>query len=578
MFNVDHQRSGCLRWRVVAGLLSARQWLQFVLLTLTRIVVGFCDIAVAAATYWLFQLLEQRPSAQRFPWIPHTVLDAALLSSFLVVVRASVDLASSRSVFHWIQRLHGDFLLQLTRGYSELKWTRFVRRNRAELLHHTIDTTREAADFYHRCLELIAGVAIVAAMAAALVVESATAALGFSCAVAAFYGLHRLLIRNGVQQAAAGREVSLNRLRKIVTGVFASAREIRAYDIHSFFRRRIRNEAEAYAAHHRRAVFLPQFARIAADQGAVLLFLGLIAVAAAQHGDPRRLLSLLAFYFVLSRRLLPLLSQLSLVAGQMEGCWENVRILEAELAECRDHRTQAPAAPLPRHGFVLELHHVSFWYHADKPLLRSVDFRLRAGEVAVLHGASGMGKTSLLNLIAGVLQPVNGCICVDRSSIACVPQEVFLLDDSIRNNLLFGLTPRCDEDLMRALSLAGLADDVSTQPGGLDTQIGDNGALLSGGQRQRLGLARAILRGSGLLLLDEATAALDPENERRILAGLSARGAAILLVSHHPHVSTFAHRVYRLHNGCLREETPQDSELPATAVASRTRTPVAAHR
>ena len=578
MFNVDHQRSGSPRRRVAARLLSARQRLLFVLLTVTRVAVGLCDIAVAAATYWLFQLLELQSPPHRFAWIPHTVLGAALLGSILVVVRAAMDMASSRSVFHWIQRLHGDFLLRLTSGYSELQWTRFVCRNRAELLHHTIDTTREAADFYHRCLEMTAGAAVVAAMAAALVAESATAALAFGCAVAAFYGLHRLLIRNGVQHAAADREASLNRLQKIVTGVFASAGEIRAYNIHSFFRRRIRSEAEAYAAHHRRAVFLPQFARIVADQGAVLLFLGLIAVAAAQHGDTRRLLSLLAFYFVLSRRLLPLLSQLSLIAGQMESSWENVRILEAELTECRDGRAFVSAAPLPQRGYVLELHHVSFWYHADRPLLRSVDFRLRAGEVAVLHGTSGIGKTSLLNLIAGVLQPVNGSICVDRSSIACVPQEVFLLDDSIRSNLLFGLAPRCDEVLMRALSLASLADYVTAQPAGLDTQVGDNGALLSGGQRQRLGLARAILRGSGLLLLDEATAALDPEIERRILTGLSASGAAILLVSHHPHVRTFAHRVYRLHNGCLREETRQGSEVHARAVATRARAPVAADR
>src|SRR6185437_12057643 len=103
-----------------------------------------------------------------------------------------------------------------------------------------------------------------------------------------------------------------------------------------------------------------------------------------------------------------------------------------------------------------------------------------------------------------------------------VPQEIALLDDSIRNNLLFGLPNKSDQELMAALATAQLTDFVAAQPSRLDTGVGDNGALFSGGQRQRLGLARAILRGPRLLLLDEATSALDAENERRILESLSA--------------------------------------------------------
>jgi ATP-binding cassette subfamily B protein len=128
------------------------------------------------------------------------------------------------------------------------------------------------------------------------------------------------------------------------------------------------------------------------------------------------------------------------------------------------------------------------------------------------------------------------------------------LDDSIRNNLLFGLQGKSDEELMRALAAAVLDGFVETQPLGLDTGIGDNGALLSGGQRQRLGLARAILRQSQLLLLDEATSALDEENERQVLENLSASGKAILLVTHRVHTHSLARRVFRIEQGLLIEE------------------------
>jgi ABC-type bacteriocin/lantibiotic exporter with double-glycine peptidase domain len=133
-----------------------------------------------------------------------------------------------------------------------------------------------------------------------------------------------------------------------------------------------------------------------------------------------------------------------------------------------------------------------------------------------------------------------------------------LLDDSIRNNLLFGLTAKSDAELMNALALANLREFVEEQQLGLDTCVGGNGILFSGGQRQRLGLARAILRGPRLLLLDEATSALDEENESRVLAGLRMSGVAVCLVTHRAPRGDFAQRVFRLERGRLIEESIQE--------------------
>jgi ABC-type multidrug transport system fused ATPase/permease subunit len=216
----------------------------------------------------------------------------------------------------------------------------------------------------------------------------------------------------------------------------------------------------------------------------------------------------------------------------------------------------------------LELDRVSFSFNGGPPILRDVTFCIRRREVVVLHGVSGSGKSSLMNLIAGVLQPAGGVIRVDRASAAYVPQDTALLDDSIRNNLLFGLPAKSDAELMNALVVANLAEFVAAQPRGLDADIGDNGVLFSGGQRQRLGLARAILRGARLLLLDEATSALDEENESQILDKLRASGMAVLLVTHRALKQDFADRVFRLEEGRLIEETTELMPVPIAPVES----------
>jgi ABC-type multidrug transport system fused ATPase/permease subunit len=551
-------------FQVAFRLMQRRQRFLFAWLVVERVAVGVCDLLVAGAMYVLFLLLQGGSPPHHFWWTPKTTLVAALITAAMIVLRSALDLWATRRVVGYVQNLHKDFLLRLTHGYSEMRWGSFVECNRSELLNHTVNTAREAATFYHYSIEMTAAVAVVLIMTVALVYQSPAAACGLGAAVLLFYGVHRFLIRERLQRAASEREQSLRMLQRRLADVFASGKEIRTYQNQDFFHGRIREQAGSLGVSSRQVALLPLVARILSDQGVVLLFLGVVVAVQLRHGDVRQLLSLLVFYFVLSRRLLPLISQISLTAGQVESTCENVRIVDSELTKCRLQRTPPRPIQLPAAGFVLELDGVSFAFGEDTPILRDVHLRLSAGESVVLCGVSGSGKSSLLNLMAGVSQPDAGVVRVDRSSVAYVPQEIILLDDSIRNNLLFGLENKSDAELMDALETARLSEFVAALPLGIETGVGDNGVLFSGGQRQRLALARAILRGVTLLVLDEATSALDDENEGQVLKNLGAAGIAVVLATHRVHKHFSAHRVFRLQHGQLIEETkvpwisPQD--------------------
>ena len=544
------------RLRVALALVGKRQRLSFLLLIVERVLVGFCDLLLAGAMYVLFLSLQGASSVHHEWWIPKTTLSAASLTTALVLLRVLLDLASTRSVVGHIQELYTSILLRLTHGYNNMQWVRFAQRNRSELLNHSMYTAREAANFYFLGIEITASSIVVAGMTVAIVYKSPSTAVGLGVAAGVFYAVHRFLIRRKLQRAASEREDALRMLQRSLADMFSSAKEIRSYGIEAFFQQRISNHARAATVSYRRVAFLPQIARILTDQGVVLLFLCVVIAVQLRHGDVRQLLSLLMFYFVLSRRLLPLISQISFMAGQMEGSFKNVELVSDELNECVLYRTDYPIAERQNGNIVVELEQVSFSFHQGAAVLRNINLCLRQGETVVLQGVSGSGKSSLLNLIAGVLQPSAGTVRVDRASVAYVPQDAALLDDSIRNNLLFGLPSKSDTELMHALDVANLRELVTAQPLGLDAGVGDNGVLFSGGQRQRLGLARAILRGANVLLLDEATSALDEENESQVLANLSASGAAVLLVTHRPPRPDFAQRVFRLEHGCLKEEEP----------------------
>lgn len=538
--------------RLALELLGSRR-LAFVVLIANRVAVGLSDLLLASALYLLFFQLQGGVVKHSAGWIPKTVLETAGVTFALVLMRAALDIYSAESALRRIQELYRELLFRLIRGYTEMQWGRFVERNRAELLNHAVHTTSEVADYYHCCLELVASMIVVAMMAGALVYQSPPVACGLAVVIAAFYAAHRLFLRGRLRRAASTRERSLRALQRDLADMFSSGKEIRAYGNQGFFYNRVGSHMDEVTANNRRVLLFPQIARIAADQGVLALFLGVVVVVQLRHGETRQMLSLLVFYFALSRRMLPLISQISFMMGKVESSFEVVKILDEELKECSRYRASMEPAGMPNDGFALEMDRLSFGYPDGTWVVSDASFRLRKGELAVLQGASGQGKSSLLNLIAGLLEPAGGVVKVDRRRLAYMPQEVPLLDDTIQNNLLFGLNEASEAEMMEAITVARLEYLIAALPGGLETQIGDNGVLLSGGERQRLGLARAILRGASLLLLDEATSALDEENERRVLENLSRSGRAVVLVTHRGAVRRYAHRVFELRDGRLKD-------------------------
>jgi ABC-type multidrug transport system fused ATPase/permease subunit len=240
------------------------------------------------------------------------------------------------------------------------------------------------------------------------------------------------------------------------------------------------------------------------------------------------------------------------------------------------------AAPDGDGGARLEVDRLAYSYVPGRRLLRDVSFAVEPGRTVALVGATASGKSTLTTLLTRLVDVDDGAIRLDGLDVrdlgrgqlaqvlAVVPQTAFLFDDTVRGNVTLGADVS-DDEVWAALRVAQADGFVAALPAGLDTRLGERGTSLSGGQRQRISLARALVRRPRLLILDDATSAVDPEVEARILAGLRADGAGstLVVVAYRKATIALADEVLYLADGRIVDRGPHEELVARNADYAR---------
>jgi ATP-binding cassette, subfamily B, bacterial MsbA len=273
----------------------------------------------------------------------------------------------------------------------------------------------------------------------------------------------------------------------------------------------------------------------------------------------------LIFLYDPARRLSHSLNEVQESTAALDRAFE---LLDRE-PELRD---RPGAVEAPEEFQTVRFEGVHFEYEPGQPVLRDINFEARRGQMVAFVGQSGMGKSTLMDLIPRFYDPTQGAVHVDGTdlrdirneswltNIAIVSQDTFLFNTTIAHNLRAGRPDATDAELQEAARAANIWDEIQAMPEGMATRLGDRGVTLSGGQRQRVAIARAFLRKAPILLLDEATSALDTRSEREVQKALDSliKGCTVFAVAHRLSTIRNADCILVLHDGRVIEQGTHD--------------------
>ena len=473
----------------------------------------------------------------------------------LILLRIGIEALSQYATIRFTAMRSYSLSHRLLSTYLRQPYAWFLRRHSADLGKSVLTEVQQVVGgTLMPSLKLISDLLVVCLVVAFVIAVDPLVALVSACTIVFIYGL----IYAGTRRYLAfigGDRIEANRQRyQIAQEATAGIKDVKVLGLEQGYIRRFKDPASRFARHQATNAIIgamPSYGLQAVTYGGGLLLV--LWLLASRDGDIGAVLALIGVYAMAAQRLMPAI-------GSMFQSVTSMRFgkpaLDNLVAEMRSSEGSASSDDIgvPGHRMTfkdrLELNAVTFTYAgAAQPAIKDLSLSIAAQSTIGLVGSTGAGKTTVVDIILGLLTPQTGTVSVDgvpisretlrawQRSVGYVSQHIFLADDTVAANIAFGAEPE-EMDMAaveRAARIAELHDFIARDlPQGYDTFVGERGVRLSGGQRQRIGIARALYHDPDVLVLDEATSALDTVTERAVMDAVANLGGrkTIIMIAH----------------------------------------------
>lgn len=465
-----------------------------------------------------------------------------------------------------------DLSSKVMNGYMEKSYPFFLNHNSAELLKSVQTDTNM---FYVTVLngtQLISECVVACSLVVYLVIQDPVIAIS----MAVVLGLFAVGFMSGFRKAfkRMGNEyrVYVENQIKCMHQSFGGIKEIKISDNEQFFKDQFWDIAAGLARNQVKNGLYNAIPKPMMETMVIGVVLVIVAVKTASGNAASSFIPIITVFALAAFRLLPSVNKISSYVGvimynkvAVEAVYNEITEMKGNLE--KSEKTEEEAIEFDKS---IDLNDVVFAYDgAEKNVIDHVSLSIKKNTSVAFIGPSGAGKTTIVDVMLGILKNQSGTITVDgmdirnamsgwHKKIGYIPQVIYLMDDTIRNNIAFGIKPELisDEKVWKALEEAQLKDFVEKLEDGLDTMVGELGTRLSGGQRQRIGIARALYRQPEVLVLDEATSALDNETEKAVMEAIdNLHGKlTLIIIAHRLTTIKNCDVVYEIKDGKVEEK------------------------
>jgi len=482
------------------------------------------------------------------------------------------------ALFVWIKfRYIKIFKINLSKKlfslYLRKPYEFFLLNNSAKILRNTTSESEATINLLFSIVNLMTEFLVFMCVFGLVVYIEPRGAIISVITISLFVSMYYLFIKNKVYRWGKQRQYYQGQNIKNIQQSLGSIKEMKLLGCEDQFIKIFKESFSSIMKYTQYNQTLSQLVKLWLEMLAILGLVLIVIISALQQQASSEILTMLAIFSAAAFRLLP-------SAGRMTTSIQEFNFYRPSLDlvhEALQHKitTKEKITNHEKFNKDIKLVNVSYSYAETKvKVLKNINLTIKKGDYVGFVGQSGSGKTTLVDLIMGFFETKEGKITIDnklisenidswRKQIGYVPQSIYLVDETLKNNIAFGLQEDLinEENLMKAIKEAQLEEFVSNLPKGLETIVGEGGVRLSGGQKQRIGIARALYGNPEILILDEATSALDIETEKEIMNSIKTlqQKKTVLVISHRLSTVKDCNQIYVIVKGKIIDKgKPED--------------------